>query len=270
MKKQYIFFSVGLFLLIISQSAFGVTPGEVYEKHRREIIQGKINVFEGNVFFVIHSKPTKSLDSKFVFRKMKVKALKNLFPRFLRYRYPDVSKEWFELYYSLPSISKISIKKSFVVDKNIATDQAYLVLTVPEKEIESVAIHPRIAKDAVNRAFDDGTLISLIKYSRVVSGERLKEVKKKIALRASLKSHQENNIDGELTHKVEQPSKSEKETTADDELKKPIDCALPLCEKINKKKQNKDSSKGTTTKDQTKEIFNGTTIRQSNDLDDLL
>jgi hypothetical protein len=269
MKNQYIFFSISLFLLIISQSAFGATPGEVYEKHRREILQGEINVFEGNVFFAIHSKPKKKHDSKLVFRKMKIRALKNLRPRFSQYRHSGISKEWFELYYSLPSISKISIKKSFVVDKNIKADQAYLVLTVPEEEIESTLINPKLVKSAVDRAFDNGTLISLVKYSRVVSGERLKKVKKKIALRASLKSRQEKNAD-ELSKEIDEPSKSDEETTTEDELKKPIDCDLPLCEKINKTKQNKDSSKGTTTKDETKEIFKGTTIRQSNDLDDLL
>ena len=270
MKYLYIFFSVGLFLLINFHSAFGATPGEVYEKHRRAIMQGEINVFGGNVFFVIHSKLTKKLDSKLVFRKMKIRALKNLRPRFSRYRYPGVSKEWFELYYNLPSISKVSIKNSFVVDKNISADQAYLVLTVPEKEIESFLKNPKLVKDAVNRAFDDGTLINLSKYKRVAQGKRLKKVKSKVALRATHKPRQEKTTDNELLEEVDESGKSEEETITEEELKKPIDCDLPLCKEISEESLNKNSSEGTITNDQTKEPLNRTKIRTNSELDDML
>lgn len=307
MKKKYVLFSISFFLLIISQSAFGATPGEVYEKYRREIMKGEIHVFKKNVFFVTHSKLKKKHNTKSVFRKLKIRALKNLRLKFSQYRHPDINKEWFELYYSLSSNSNTSIKKSFVVDKNIIADQAYLVLTVPEEEIQSTTINPKLAKAVVNRAFDNGTLIRLVKYSRVVSGERLKKVKKKIALRNSLKSRQEKNvielsieidetkkfddqtqkpgltankditddilqeknIDDELTQKVDDTRKSDEKTTIVDELKKPIDCDLPLCGKINKK-NNIDSPKETINKDQTKEPFEGTTIRTNSDLDDML
>jgi hypothetical protein len=307
MKKKNILFSISFFLLIISQSAFGATPGEVYEKYRKEIMKGEIHVFKGNIFFVTHSKLKKKHDIKSVFRKLKIRALKNLRLKYTRYRHPDINKEWFELYYSLPSISKISIKKSFVVEKNIIADQAYLVLTVPEKEVEPTLINPKLAKGAVNRAFDNGTLIRLVKYSRVVSGERLKKVEKKIALRASLKSRQEKkaiessleiddpsksddqtqkpdltsnevitvdilqekNIDGELTQDVDEPRKPDEKTTIEDELKKTIDCDLPLCKKINKK-NNKDSSKKNNTKGETKEPLKGTIIRENSELDDML
>jgi hypothetical protein len=306
-KNIFILFGIILFLIINSQKTYAKTPGEIYNKNRKEILQEEINIFEGNVFIVINSKTKKKIPDDFLYRKMKIKALENLPLRFSQYRYPAVRKEWFELYYSLSSTTKFSIKNSFVIDQNIAAEQAYLVLTVPEEEIKSTLINPKLARDAVNRAFDDGTLIRLVKYSRVVSGERLKKVNKKIALRASLKLRQEKNtnelskeideprklddqtqkpgltanedktndilqektIDNELTQEVDESSKSDEKTTTEDELKNPIDCDLPLCEKINKK-NNKDSSKETITKGQTKEPLKGTTIRENSELDDML
>ena len=200
MKKLYIFFLIGLFYLITSKLSFGATPGEVYEKHRREILKGGISVIEENVFLVVFSEKKKTNKSNLMFRKMKIRALKELGSRFLQYKYPSISKDWFELYYGLPSNSKILFKKSFVVDKNNASDPAHLVLTIPEKEIGSSSIKPNKIKDVVNRAFDNGTLVNLVKYSRVVSGDRLKEVKKRITqltARKLSKKKSKDNFDQE-------------------------------------------------------------------------
>jgi hypothetical protein len=307
MKNPYIYLFIGLFLLIDLQLAFGGTPGEVYEKHRSEIMRGEITVFGGNVFFVIHSKVGKRINSNSMFRKMKLRALKNLRPSFSRYKSPGVKKEWFELYYSLPSISNNSIKKSFVVDKNITKDQAYLVLTVPVEEVAFTLINPKIVVDQVNQAFNKGTLTSLAKYSRVVMGDRLKEVKKKIAQRSSVRSRNEKikdelsenneptkydkqtqklglkvdenknnkilheqNFDDNLMQEVYERSNSNEESNTEDELKKPIVCDLPLCREINKKNLINDSYEGTNTENKTKESFKGTRIMENNEFDDLL
>ena len=195
MQKLYILFFIGLFFIISPNLSFGATPGEVYKKHRREILKEGISLIEGNVFIVIFSDKEKNQKSNLNFRKMKIRAMKELGPRFLLYKYPSISKAWFDLYCSLPSNSKNFFKKSFVVDKNNASDPAYLVLTIPEKEIASFSINPNKIIDTVNRAFDNGNLANLSKYSRVVSGDRLKEVKKKIAHRAAVRASKKKNKD---------------------------------------------------------------------------
>jgi len=207
---------MGLLLLFHSYPAIGATPGEVYEKHRSDIIQGKISVFDGNLFIVIHSKDNKKLDSRALYRKMKVRALKQLLPRFSQHQHPGVNKEWFELYFGLPSFAKFSVKNSFVVDKKITGDQAYLVLTVPEKEVTPVIPDPKTTRDSVNRAFDEGVPMNLRKYSRVAEGERLRLVKERLTAGISRSSPKEKSVDDELPDEGE-----EKPTKADVSKKKP-------------------------------------------------
>lgn len=171
---------IGLLLLFYPYPAIGATPGEVYEKHHSDIIQEKTSVFDENIFIVIHSKVNKRLDSRILYRKMKVMGLKLLRPRFSQHQHPGVKKEWFELYFGLPSFAKFSVKSSFVVDKKITGDHAYLVLVVPEKEVTPVIPDPKTTRDIVNRAFDEGVSMNLRKYSRIAAGERLRLVKERL------------------------------------------------------------------------------------------
>jgi hypothetical protein len=309
MKKFNIFIVAGFFLIIISQSSFGATPGEIYEKYHREIVQQEINIFEGNIFFIVHSKVKKNIPSNLLFRKMKIMALKKIRPRFLSYKYPNVNKLWFELYYSLPTNSKVSIKKSFVVDRNVTADQAYLVLTVPLDQVSSSDIDIQNIKDTVNRAFDNKNLINLVKYSRVVKGRRLKEVQKEIALRSKVRFQKEKNTDVHMTEEIDEIRKPEHSTqkldllvnknesdnileknnidtqfnkddevlnnlkekvVIEDEIRKPIECSLPLCKKMKTKGLNKDSAEKSINRKQLDKPFEGTKIQQSNELDDLL
>jgi hypothetical protein len=299
MKIFNITLVVGVFLALSFQSTFAATPGEVYLKHSKEIIQGDISVFEGNVFFTAHSEVNKRLSDNLIFRKLKTKALKEIRSGYQHYKYPDANKLWFELYYSLPSISKFSIIKSFVVDKKIKGGQAYLVLTVPEHQLSSTKINLKKIKDTVNLAFDNRSLTSLIKYSRVVRGERLKEVKKEITHRAEIRLSQkknviskpdnsnkkpklltnkiqnddnfeERNIDNHVNQKGNAFNNSEDEFIAEDEIRKPIDCVLPLCKEINKTNINRNSHKETKAKNQIKKSLKDTTIMKNNELDDLL
>lgn len=307
MKKIYIFFLIGLFLLIASKLSFGATPGEVYKDHHKEILKEGISLIEGNVFLVVFSDKEKTQKSNLMFRKMKIRALKELGPRFLLYKYPSTNKDWFELYYNLPSNSKIIFKKSFVVDKNKASDPAYLVLTIPEKEMASSSINPNKIKDTVNRAFDNGTLANLSKYSRVVSGERLKEVKKKIAQRATVRVSKKKNKDifdqenkkgklgdqsqnpgslaeedksndiqatqlnEELVEEQNQQKIAEEKPISEDQIKTPIDCDLPLCEEINKRNNKNFSRQEKTNKaNPNKKSLRETTINKNDELDDLL
>jgi hypothetical protein len=205
---------MGLLLLFYSYPAIGATPGEVYEKHRSDIIQGKISVFDGNLFIVIHSKDNKKLDSRALYRKMKVRALKQLLPRFSQHQHPEVNKEWFELYFGLPSFAKFPVKNSFVVDKKITGDRAYLVLTVPEKEVTPVIPHPKTTRDSVNRAFDEGVPMNLRKYGRVAGGERLRLVKERLTTGISHSSPKEKLIDDVL------PDEGEDKPTKPDVSKK--------------------------------------------------
>ena len=205
---------MGLLLLFHSYPAIGATPGEVYEKHRSEIVQGKISVFDGNLFVVIHSEDNKKLDSRALYRKMKVRAVKQLLPRFSQHQHPGINKEWFELYFGLPSFAKFPVKNSFVVDKKITGDQAYLVLTVPEKEVTPVIPGPKTTRDSVNRAFDEGVPMNLRKYSRVAEGERLRLAKERHTTGISRSSPKEKLIDDEL------PDEGEDKPTKPDVSKK--------------------------------------------------
>ncbi len=207
---------MGLLLLFHSYPAIGATPGEVYKKHRSDIIQGEISVFDGNLFIVIHSEDNKKLDSRALYRKMKVRALKQLLPRFSQHQHPGVNKEWFELYFGLPPFAKFPVKNSFVVDKKITGDRAYLVLTVPEKEVTPVIPGPKTTRDSVNRAFDKGVPMNLRKYSRVAVGERLRLVKERLTTGISRSSPKEKSVDDELPDEGE-----EKPTKPDVSKKKP-------------------------------------------------
>ena len=303
MKKLYILFLIGLFFLISPNLSFAATPGEVYEKHRKEILKGGVSLIKGNVFLVVFSEKEKTKKNNLLFRKMKLRALKELGPRFLLYKYPSTNKDWFELYYNLPSNSKKIFKKSFVVDKNKASDPAYLVLTIPEKEIASSSISPNKIKDTVNRAFDNGTLANLSKYSRVVSGERLKEVKKKIAQRAAVRVSKKKNKDifdqenkkgklgdqsqnpvslaeedktndiqatqlnEELVEEQNQQKIAEEKPISEDQINIPIDCELPLCEEINKRSNKRNSLQEKTNKaNPNKNSLGETTINKKDEL----
>ena len=145
---------------------------------------------------------------------MKVRALKQLLPRFSQYRHSGVNKEWFELYFGLPSFAKFSVKKSFVVDKKITGNRAYLVLTVPEKEVTPVIPDPKTTRDSVNRAFDEGVPMNLRKYSRVAEGERLRLVKERLTTGISRSSLKEKSVDDEL------PDEGEEKPTKPDVSKK--------------------------------------------------
>ena len=205
---------MGLLLLFHSYPAIGATPGEVYEKHHSEIVQGKISVFGGNLFVVIHSEDNKKSNSGARYRKMKVQALKHLLPRFSQHQHPGVNKEWFELYFGLPSFAKFPVKNSFVVDKKITGDQAYLVLTVPEKEVTLVIPDPKTTRDSVNRAFDKGVPMNLRKYSRVAEGERLRLAKERLTGGISRSSPKEKLVDDEF------PDEGEEKPTKPDVSKK--------------------------------------------------
>ena len=207
---------IGLLLLFHSYPAVGATPGEVYEKHRSEIVQRNFSVFDGHLFVVINQTTPKRIRKRPLFRQMKLRALKRLLPRFSQYRHSGVNKEWFELYFGLPSFAKFSVKNSFVVDKKITGDQAYLVLTVPEKEVTPVIPDPKTTRDSVNRAFDEGVPMNLRKYSRVAEGERLRLVKERLTAGISRSSPKEKSVDDELPDEGE-----EKPTKADVSKKKP-------------------------------------------------
>tara|TARA_Y100001960_G_C14552743_1_gene766601 strand:- start:154 stop:864 length:711 start_codon:yes stop_codon:yes gene_type:complete len=174
-------------LVGVADSATGATPGEVYEKHRNEIVQGNFFIFEGNLFVVIHVETNKGSNRENLFRKMELTAFNQILPRFAHNQYPDVDKNWFELYSLLPSFSSFTLKKSFVVDKNKTGRNAYLVLTAPVKEIKPYIPESKVVKDAVNRAFDNDVPINLQKFISVASGNRLRLAKNK--LNALIKSN---------------------------------------------------------------------------------
>ena len=103
-----------------------------------------------------------------------------------------------------------------LVDKKITGDQAYLVLTVPEKEVTPVIPDPKTTRDSVNRAFDEGVPMNLRKYRRVAEGERLRLVKERLTTGISRSSPKEKLIDDELPDEGE-----EKPTKPDVSKKKP-------------------------------------------------
>lgn len=216
MRTRQLARCMGLLLLIHSYPAIGATPGEIYKINRSEIVQRNFSVFDGHLFVVINLTTPKRIRKRALFRKMKVRALKQLLPRFSQHRHSGVNKEWFELYFSLPSFAKFSVKSSFVVDKKITGDQAYLVLTVLEKEVTPVIPDPKTTRDSVNRAFDEGVPMNLRKYSRVAEGERLRLVKERLTTGISRSSPKEKSVDDELSDEGE-----EKPTKPDVSKKKP-------------------------------------------------
>jgi len=150
------------------------TPGEVYKKHRSQIDRGNFFIFDPYLFVVIRVRVTPQTKEAGLFRKMKVTAFSQVLPRFARHRYPKVEKEWFELYFRLPSFPSFFIKKSVVVDKSKAGKTAYLVLAVPTEEVDSYIPDLKAVKNEVNNAFDNGVKMNLRKYSRLASRERLR------------------------------------------------------------------------------------------------
>ena len=70
---------------------------------------------------------------------------------------------------------------------------------------------------------------------------------------------------------LDQQKLAGKETSSEDQINTPIDCVLPLCEKINKKNIKKDSrQEKTNNANQIEKPFEGTTINKNDELDDLL
>jgi hypothetical protein len=199
MQIRYPIICMGLLLLIYSYPAMGGTPGETYKKNRSTIVQRNFSIFDGHLFVVINQTTAKRVRKRLLFRQMKLRALKQLLPRFSQYRHPGINKEWFELYFDLPSFAKFSVKNGFVVDEKITGDRAYLVLTVPEKKVTSVIMpDPKITRDSVNRAFDERVSMNLIKYSRVAEGERLRLVKERLARGISNNYKKETSVDDKL------------------------------------------------------------------------
>jgi hypothetical protein len=280
-----------LFIAISCDIAAASTPSKIYKKNKNNILESNFLIFDEQIFVVIRLKTkASSAGKRALFIKMKTRSLKSLLPRFAHYQFPNADTAWFDIYFSKPVSSQFTIKQAFVVDKKLADGEAYLVLTVPQASVESYIPDIKVIKNKVNRAFDEGELINLNKYLGLVEGKRLRRVKKAIKAKISKlvenkknlssSDNENSNINDQSTESSEetiitensdtndQPSESSEETITKKALNNQIECDLPLCEKINKKKINKDSSKGTTTKDETKEIFKGTTIRKSNDLDD--
>lgn len=216
MQTRYLVLCMGLLLLFHSYPAIGATPGEIYKRNRSEIVQRNFSVFDGHLFVVINLTTPKRIRKRALFRQMKLLAFKQVLPRFSQYRHPGVNKEWFELYFSLPSFAKFSVKRSFVVDKKITGDQAYLVLTVPEKEVKPVIPDPKTTRDSVNRAFDESTPMNLRKYSRIAEGERLRLVRERLTAGISHSSQKEKSVDDELPDEG-----GEKSTKPDVSKKKP-------------------------------------------------
>ncbi len=214
MQTRHLVLCMGLLLLIHSYPAIGATPGEIYKINRSEIIQRNFSVFDGHLFVVINQTTPKRIRKRALYRQMKVRALKQLLPRFSQHQHPEVNKEWFELYFGLPSFAKFSVKNSFVVDKKITGDSAYLVLTVPEKEVTPVIPEPKTTRDSVNRAFDEGVPMNLRKYGRVAGGERLRLVKERLTTGISHSSPKEKLIDDVL------PDEGEDKPTKPDVSKK--------------------------------------------------
>ena len=216
MQTRHLVLCMGLLLLSHSYPAIGATPGEIYKINRSEIIQRNFSIFDGNLFVVINLTTPKIIRKRALYRQMKLRALKQLLPRFSQHQHPGVNKEWFELYFGLPPFAKFPVKNSFVVDKKITGDRAYLVLTVPEKEVTPVMPGPKTTRDSVNRAFDKGVPMNLRKYSRVAVGERLRLVKERLTMGISRSSPKEKSVDDELPDEGE-----EKPTKPDVSKKKP-------------------------------------------------
>ena len=82
--------------------------------------------------------------------------------------------------------------------------------------------------------------------------------------------YDEKNIDMQVNQTGDASSNSKEKLIDEDEIRKPIDCALPLCDEINRKKLKTDSSEKNKSKNQIKKPSNNTAITIDNDLDDLL
>ena len=190
--------------------ATGATPGEVYEKHRNEIVRGNFFIFEEYLFVVIHVETNKDSNRENLFRKMELIAFRQVLPRFAHNQYPNVDKNWFELYFLLPSFSSFNLKNSLVVDKDKTGHNAYLVLTAPVKEIKPYIPESQVIKDAVNHAFDNGVPINLEKFIRVASGDRLRLAKNKLRARTKRNpTKKKGSVEGEILNNVNRPGNNQ-------------------------------------------------------------
>jgi hypothetical protein len=264
-----------IFVLISSDNLQALTSSDIYKKHEREIKQQPFSVHDKNLFVVVRFKNIKkNVKKRALFLKMEVKALKSVLHRFAHYQFPDVNTAWFDIYFSESLKSRLNMKQALVVDKNIADGEAYLVLTIPQASVESYIPDIKVIKTAVNRAFDEGKLINLNKYLSLVEGKRLRRVQETI--KAKLSKDEENkkkllkkkeNIISKNNDQTTEPSEG---IISKEQIKKPIECSLPLCKKMKTKGVNKDSAEENINREQLEKSFNGTTIRQNNALDDLL
>tara|TARA_Y100001960_G_C14669285_1_gene825054 strand:- start:189 stop:986 length:798 start_codon:yes stop_codon:yes gene_type:complete len=255
-----------LIILLTASSDFAValTPGEIYKKNKNNILENKFLVFDEQLFIVIHLKTKASEAGKrALFVKMKTRALRYLLPRFAHYQFPDANTAWFDLYFSEPINSRFTIRQAFVIDKKLADGEAYLVLTVPQSTVESYIPDIKVIKTAVNRSFDEGKNINLKKYLGLVKGKRLIRVQETIIAKISKNEENKKKLlespESKSSEKNYQATEASEGITAKEQLKKPIECVLPLCKKMKTKDLNKDHLENS---------FEGTTIRQSNELDD--
>jgi hypothetical protein len=264
-----------IFVLIYSGNLQALTSSDIYKKHGREIKQQPFSVHDKNLFVVVRFKNIKkNVKKRALFLKMEVKALKSILHRFAQYQFPDVNTAWFDIYFSETIKSPLTMRQALVVDKNIADGEAYLVLTIPQASVESYIPKIKVIKTAVNRAFDEGKLINLKKYLSLVEGERLRRVQETI--KAKISKVEENkkkllkNPEGKISKKNDQPTEPTEAITSKEQIKKPIECSLPLCKKMKTKGLNKDSAEKSINRKQLDKPFEGTNIQQSNELDDLL
>jgi hypothetical protein len=204
------------FILVSPRPAVALTAGDIYEKHKNEIKQRIFSNIDGHLFIVVRTKnKTTVRRNRLAFRIMKLKAMKSILPLFAKYKFPDTNTNWFDLYFSKAVVSNITIRGSFVIDQELTESRPYLVLTVPEKNVESYIPSVASIKKQVNRAFDKGRPLNLIRYSRVTKGDRLNLVKKKIRiiyknsqLKKSRSTIKENNISKNLVKDKIKPEKA--------------------------------------------------------------
>jgi len=262
-------------LLILSGNLQALTPSDIYKKHESKIKQQPFSVHDKNLFVIVRFKNIKkNLKKRALFLKMEAKALKSVLHRFAHYLFPDANTAWFDIYFSKPVNSRFTIRQAFVVDKKMADGEAYLVLTVPQATVESYVPDIKTIKTTVNRAFDEGKLINLNKYLSLVKGKRQRLVQETIKSRLSKVEENKKKIlknsESNISKKNDQSTEPLSQITTKKQVKKAIECSLPLCKEMNTKVLNKGSTEESINKDQFGKSFEGTKIKQSNELDDLL
>lgn len=203
-------------ILLLARPVEALTANNIYGKNKNEIKQKKFSKIGGHLFIVVRTKNNvSSSNERLVFRIMKLKALKSILPLFAHFKFPDTNINWFSLYFSKAVTAKYDIKNSFVIDQRLVESRPYLVLTVPEKSVESYIPSVAVIKEKVNSAFDKGKPLNLIRYSRVTTGDRLELVKKKLRkiykksqLKKSRSAYKEKTIDKKLSEDKIKPEKA--------------------------------------------------------------